>query len=167
MTDKIKALFERDETPAKVKQYAGSALSHLPVEQQAEVEAARAASAARVAEARRRLDSALEAYRADVQAYRREFAVVAKSAAGTDYSEFPRPRVPVPNDELAKYEPLAVDAYIAAKAACDRLVDKYAVNLPDGVDLNDGSTGVAAASPAQQAHVQDRSIERSVGFRER
>nr|CRY95155.1 hypothetical protein [uncultured prokaryote] len=167
VTDKIKALFERDETPAKVKQYAGSALSHLPVEQQAEVEAARAASAARVAEARRRLDSALEAYRADVQAYRREFAVVAKSAAGTDYSEFPRPRVPVPDDELAKYEPLAVDAYIAAKAACDRLVDKYAVNLPDGVDLNDGSTGVAAASPAQQAHVQDRSIERSVGFRER
>lgn len=167
VTDKIKTLFERDETPAKVKQYAGSALSHLPVEQQAEVEAARAASAARVAEARRRLDSALEAYRADVQAYRREFAVVAKSAAGTDYSEFPRPRVPVPDDELAKYEPLAVDAYIAAKAACDRLVDKYAVNLPDGVDLNDGSTGVAAASPAQPAHVQDRSIERSVGFRER
>lgn len=167
VTDKIKALFERDETPAKVKQYAGSALSCLPDEQQAEVEAARAASAARVAEARRRLDSALEAYRADVQAYRREFAVVAKSAAGTDYSEFPRPRVPVPDDELAKYEPLAVDAYIAAKAACDRLVDKYAVNLPDGVDLNDGSTGVAAASPAQQAHVQDRSIERSVGFRER
>lgn len=167
VTDKIKALFERDETPAKVKQYAGSALSHLPVEQQAEVETARAASAARVAEARRRLDSALEAYGADVQAYRREFAVVAKSAAGTDYSEFPRPMVPVPDDELAKYEPLAVDAYIAAKAACDRLVDKYAVNLPDGVDLNDGSTGVAAASPAQQAHVQDRSIERSVGFRER
>lgn len=167
VTDKIKALFERDETPAKVKQYVGSALSHLPVEQQAEVEAARAASAARVAEARRRLDSALEAYRADVQAYRREFAVVAKSAAGTDYSEFPRPRVPVPDDELAKYEPLAVDAYIASKVACDRLVDRYAVNLPDGVDLNDGSTGVAAASPAQQAHVQDRSIERSVGFRER
>lgn len=167
VTDKIKALFERDETPAKVKQYAGSALSHLPVEQQAEVEAARAASAARVAEARRRLAPALEVYRADVQAYRRDYTVVAKSAAGTDYSEFPRPRVPVPDDELAKYEPLAVDAYIAAKTACDRLVNKYAVNLPDGVDLNDGSTGVAAASPAQQAHVQDRSIERSVGFRER
>ena len=167
VTDKIKALFARDETPAKVRQYAGSALSCLPDEQKAEVEAARAASAARVAEARRRLAPSLEAYRVDVRAYRREFAAVAKSAAGTDYGEFPRPRVPVPDDELAKYEPLAVDAYIAAKAACDRLVDKYAVNLPDGVDLNDGSTGVAAASPAQQAHVQDRSIERSVGFRER
>lgn len=167
VTDKIKALFARDETTAKVKQYAGSALSYLPVERQAEVEAARAASAARVAEARRRLAPALEAYRVDVRAYRREFAAVAKSAAGTDYSEFPRPRVPVPDAELAKYETLAVDAYIAAKAACDRLVDKYAVNLPDGGDLNDGSTGAATASPAQQAHVQDRSIERSVGFRER
>lgn len=167
VTDKIKALFKRDEAPAKVKQYAGSALSCLPDEQQAEVEAARAASAARVAEASRRLAPALEVYRTDVQAYRREFAAVAKSAAGTDYIEFPRPRVPVPDDELAKYEPQAVDAYIAAKAACDRLVDKYAVNLPDGGDLNDGSTGAATASPAQQAHVQDRSIERSVGFRER
>lgn len=167
VTDKIKALFARDETPAKVRQYAGSALSCLPVEQQAEVEAAREASAARVAEARRRLAPALEAYRVDVRAYRREFAAVAKSAAGTDYSEFPRPRVPVPDGELAKYEPLAADAYIAAKTACDRLVDKYAVNLPDGGDLNDGSTGTAAASPAQRAHVQDRSIERSVGVRER
>lgn len=167
VTDKIKALFERDETPAKVKQYAGSALSHLPVEQQAEVEAARAASAARVAEARRRLAPALEAYRADVQAYRREFAAVAKSAAGTDYSEFPRPRVPVPDDELAKYEPLAADTYIAAKTACDRLVDKYAVNLPDGGDLNDGSTGTATASAAQQTRALDRSIERSTGVRDR
>lgn len=167
VTDKIKALFERDENPAKVRQYAGSALSYLPVERQAEVEAARAASAARVAEARRRLAPALEAYRVDVRACRREFAAVAKSAAGTDYSEFPRPRVPVPDDELAKYEPLAVDAYIAAKTACDRLVDKYAVNLPDGGDLNDGSTGAATASPAQRAHVQDRSIERSVGVRDR
>lgn len=167
VTDKIKALFARDESPAKVGQYAGPALSCLPDEQKAEVEAARAASAARVVEARRRLAPALEVYRVDVRAYRREFAAVAKSAAGTDYSEFPRPRVPVPDAELAKYETLAVDAYIAAKAACDRLVDKYAVNLPDGGDLNDGSTGTAAASPAQQAHVQDRSIERSVGFRER
>lgn len=167
VTDKIKALFERDENPAKVRHYAGPALSCLPVERQAEVEAARAASAARVAEARRRLAPALEVYRTDVQAYRREFAAVAKSAAGTDYSEFPRPRVPVPDDELAKYEPLAVDAYIAAKTACDRLVDKYAVNLPDGGDLNDGSTGTATASPAQQTHVQDRSIERSVGVRDR
>ena len=167
VTDKIKALFERDENPAKVRQYAGSALSCLPDEQKAEVEAAREASAARVADARRRLAPALEAYRVDVRAYRREFAAVAKSAAGTDYSEFPRPRVPVPDDELAKYEPLAADAYIAAKTACDRLVDRYAVNLPDGGDLNDGSTGTAAASPAQRAHVQDRSIERSVGVRER
>lgn len=167
VTDKIKALFARDESPAKVRQYAGPALSCLPDEQKAEVEAAREASAARVADARRRLAPALEAYRTDVQAYRREFATMAKSAAGTDYSEFPRPRVPVPDAELAKYETLAVDAYIAAKAACDRLVDKYAVNLPDGGDLNDGSTGAATASPAQQAHVQDRSIERSVGFRER
>lgn len=167
VTDKIKALFARDESPAKVRQYAGPALSCLPDEQKAEVEAAREASAARVADARRRLAPALEAYRADVRAYRREFAAVAKSAAGTDYGEFPRPRVPVPDAELAKYETLAVDAYIAAKAACDRLVDKYAVNLPDGGDLNDGSTGAATASPAQQAHVQDRSIERSVGFRER
>lgn len=167
VTDKIKALFARDEAPAKVGQYAGPALSCLPDEQKAEVEAARAASAARVAEARRRLAPALEAYRVDVRAYRREFAAVAKSAAGTDYSEFPRPRVPVPDAELAKYETMAVDAYIAAKAACDRLVDKYAVNLPDGGDLNDGSTGAATASPAQRAHVQDRSIERSVGFRER
>jgi hypothetical protein len=166
VTDKIRALFERDEAPAKVRQYAGSALSCLPDEQKAEVEAAREASAARVADARRRLAPALEAYRVDVRAYRREFAAVAKSAAGTDYSEFPRPRVPVPDDELAKYETLAVDVYIAAKAACDRLVDKYAVNLPDGGDLNDGSTG-AAASPAQLTRVQDRSIERSVGFRER
>lgn len=166
VTDKIRALFERDESPAKVGQYAGSALSCLPDEQKAEVEAARAASAARVAGARRRLAPALEAYRAGVQAYRREFAAVAKSAAGTDYSEFPRPRVPVPDDELSKYETLAVDAYIAAKAACDRLVDKYAVNLPDG-DLNDGTAGTAAASPAQQTRVQDRSIERSVGVRER
>lgn len=167
VTDKIKALFARDESPAKVRQYAGPALSCLPDEQKAEVEAAREASAARVADARRRLAPALEAYRTDVRAYRREFATMAKSAAGTDYSEFPRPRVPVPDAELAKYETLAVDAYIAAKAACDRLVDKYAVNLPDGGDLNDGSTGAAAASPAQQAHVQDRSIERAVGFRER
>lgn len=167
VTDKIKALFARDESPAKVRQYAGSALSCLPAEQKAEVEAAREASAARVADARRRLAPALEAYRVDVRAYRREFAAVAKSAAGTDYSEFPRPRVPVPDDELAKYEPQAVDVYIAAKAACDRLVDKYAVNLPDGGDLNDGSTGTAAASPAQQTHAQDRSIERSVGVRER
>lgn len=167
VTDKIRALFERDEAPAKVRQYAGSALSCLPDEQKAEVEATREASAARVADARRRLAPALEAYRVDVRAYRREFAAVAKSAAGTDYSEFPRPRVPVPDDELAKYETLAVDAYIAAKAACDRLVDKYAVNLPDGGDLNDGSTGASAASPAQQTHVQDRSIERSVGVRDR
>jgi hypothetical protein len=167
VTDKVKALFARDETPSKVRQYAGSALSCLPDEQKAEVEAAREASAARVADARRRLAPALEAYRVDVRAYRREFAAVAKSAAGTDYSEFPRPRVPVPDDELAKYEPLAADAYIAAKTACDRLVDRYAVNLPDGGDLNDGSTGTAAASPAQRAHVQDRSIERSVGVRER
>lgn len=167
VTDKIKALFARDETPAKVKQYAGSALSHLPVEQQAEVEAARAASAARVAEARRRLAPALEAYRADVQAYRREFAAVAKSASGTDYSEFPRPRVPVPDDELAKYEPQAVDAYIAVKTACDRLVDKYAVNLPDGGDLNDGSTASPATQAAQPARTQDRSIERSIGSQER
>lgn len=167
VTDKIKALFARDESPAKVRQYAGPALSCLPDEQKAEVEAAREASAARVADARRRLAPALEAYRTDVRAYRREFATMAKSAAGTDYSEFPRPRVPVPDAELAKYETLAVDAYIAAKAACDRQVDKYAVDLPDGGDLNDGSTGAATASPAQQAHVQDRSIERSVGFRER
>lgn len=167
VTDKIKALFARDESPAKVRQYAGPALSCLPDEQKAEVEAAREASATRAADARRRLAPALEAYRTDVRAYRREFATMAKSAAGTDYSEFPRPRVPVPDAELAKYETLAVDAYIAAKAACDRLVDKYAVNLPDGGDLNDGSTGAATASPAQQAHVQDRSIERSVGFRER
>lgn len=166
VTDKIKALFARDETPSKVRQYAGAALSCLPDEQKAEVEAARAASAARVADARRRLAPALEAYRVDVQAYRREFAAVAKSAAGTDYSEFPRPRVPVPDAELAKYETLAVDAYIAVKAACDRLVDRYAVNLPDG-DLNDGTTGTAAASPVQQARAQDRSIERSVGVRER
>lgn len=167
VTDKIKALFERDETPAKVKQYAGSALSHLPVERRAEVEAAREASAARVAEARRRLAPALEAYRVDVRACRREFAAVAKSAAGTDYSEFPRPRVPVPDDELAKYEPLAVDAYIAAKAACDRLVAKYAVNLPDAGDLNDGSTASPAAQAAQPARTQDRSIERFGGVRER
>lgn len=167
VTDKIKALFARDETPAKVKQYAGSALSCLPVEQRAEVEAARAASAARVAEARRRLAPALEAYRADVRACRREFAAVAKSAAGTDYSEFPRPRVPVPDDELAKYEPLAADAYIAAKTACDRLVDRYAVNLPDGGDLNDGSTAAQAAQAAQPARTQDRSIERFGGVRER
>lgn len=167
VTDKIKALFERDEAPAKVRQYAGSALSCLPDEQQAEVEAARAASAARVAEARRRLAPALEVYRTDVQAYRREFAAVAKSAAGTDYIEFPRPRVPVPDDELAKYEPQAVDAYIAVKAACDRLVDKYAVNLPDGGDLNDGSTASPATQATQPARTQDRSIERSGGVRER
>lgn len=167
VTDKIKALFARDENPAKVRQYAGSALSCLPVEQKAEVEAARAASAARVAEARRRLAPALEAYRVDVRAYRREFAAVAKSAAGTDYGEFPRPRVPVPDDELAKYEPLAADAYIAAKTACDRLVDKYAVNLSDGGDLNDGSTASPAAQAAQPARTQDRSIERFGGVRER
>lgn len=167
VTDKIKALFERDEAPAKVRQYAGSALSCLPVEQQTEVEAAQAASAARVAEARRRLAPALEVYRLDVRAYRREFAAVAKSAAGTDYSEFPRPRVPVPDDELAKYEPLAVDSYIAAKTACDRLVDRYAVNLPDGGDLNDGSTVPPATQTAQPARTQDRSIERFGGTRER
>lgn len=167
VTDKIKALFERDEAPAKVRQYAGSALSCLPVEQQTEVEAAQAASAARVAEARRRLAPALEVYRLDVRAYRREFAAVAKSAAGTDYSEFQRPMVPVPDDELAKYEPLAVDSYIAAKTACDRLVDRYAVNLPDGGDLNDGSTASPATQTAQPARTQDRSIERFGGTRER
>lgn len=165
--DKIKALFERDENPAKVRHYAGPALSCLPDEQKAEVEAARAASAARVAEARRRLAPALEVYRTDVQAYRREFAAVAKSAAGTDYIEFPRPRVPVPDDELAKYEPQAVDAYIAVKAACDRLVDKYAVNLPDGGGLNDGSTVPPATQTAQPARAQDRSIDRSIGSQER
>lgn len=167
VTDKIKALFARDESPAKVRQYAGSALSYLPDEQKDEVEAARAASATRVAEARRELAPALEAYRTDVQAYRREFAAVAKSAAGTDYIEFPRPRVPVPDDELARYEPQAVDAYIAVKAACDRLVDKYAVNLPDGGDLNDGSTASPATQTAQPARTQDRSIERFGGVRER
>lgn len=167
VTDKIKGLFARDESPAKVKQYAGPALSYLPAERQAEVEAARAASAARVAEARRRLAPALEAYRLDVKAYRREFAAVAKSASGTDYSEFPRPRAPVPDDELAKYESQAVDAYIAARTACDRLVDKYAVNLPDGGDLNDGSTASPATQAAQPARTQDRSIERSGGVRER
>lgn len=167
VTDKIKALFERDENPAKVRHYAGPALSCLPVERQAEVEAARAASAARVAEARRRLAPALEVYRTDVQAYRREFAAVAKSAAGTDYIEFPRPRVPVPDDELAKYEPQAVDAYIAVKAACDRLVDKYAVNLPDGGELNDGSTVPPTTQTAQPARAQDRSIDRSIGSQER
>lgn len=167
VTDKIKALFARDESPAKVRQYAGPALSCLPDEQKAEVEAAREASAARVADARRRLAPALEAYRVDVRAYRREFAGVAKSAAGTDYSEFPRPRVPVPDDELAKYEPQAVDAYIAVKAACDRLVDRYAVNLPDGGDLNDGSTASPATQTAQPARTQDRSIERFGGVRER
>lgn len=167
VTDKIKALFARDESPAKVRQYAGSALSCLPDEQKAEVEAAREASAARVADARRRLAPALEAYRVDVRAYRREFAAVAKSAAGTDYGEFPRPRVPVPDDELAKYEPLAADAYIAAKTACDRLVDRYAVNLPDGGDLNDGSTASPATQTAQPARTQDRSIERFGGTRER
>lgn len=167
VTDKIKALFERDENPAKVRHYAGPALSCLPVERQAEVEAARAASAARVAEARRRLAPALEVYRTDVQAYRREFAAVAKSAAGTDYIDFPRPRVPVPDDELAKYEPQAVDAYIAVKAACDRLVDKYAVNLPDGGELNDGSTVPPATQTAQPARAQDRSIDRSIGSQER
>lgn len=166
VTDKIKALFARDEAPAKVEQYAGSALSCLPAGQRAEVEAARTASAARVAEARRRLAPALEAYMVDVRTYRREFAAVAKSAAGTDYSEFPRPRVPVPDDELEKYEPLAVDAYIAVKTACDRLVDKYASNLPDGGELNDGST-VQAAPSAQQARAQDRSIDRSIGSQER
>lgn len=167
VTGKIKALFARDENPAKVKQYAGSALSYLPADQQAEVEAARAASAARVVQARRGLTPALEVYRVDVQAYRREFAAVAKSASGTDYSEFPRPMVPVPDEDLAKYEPLAVDAYIAAKTACDRLVDKYAVNLPDGGDLNDGSTASPATQAAQPARTQDRSIERSGGVRER
>lgn len=167
VTDKIKALFARDESPAKVRQYAGSALSCLPDEQKAEVEAAREASAARVADARRRLAPALEAYRVDVRAYRREFAAVAKSAAGTDYGKFPRPRVPVPDDELAKYEPLAADAYIAAKTACDRLVDRYAVNLPDGGDLNDGSTASPATQTAQPARTQDRSIERFGGTRER
>ena len=167
VTDKIKALFARDETTAKVKQYAGAALSCLSDEQKAEVEAARSASAARVAEARRKLAPALEVYRADVQAYRRDYTVVAKSAAGTDYGEFPRPRVPIPDDELAKYEPLAVDAYIAAKTACDRLVDKYAVNLPDGGDLNDGSTASPVTQTAQPARTQDRSIERFGGVRER
>lgn len=167
MTDKIKALFARDESPAKVRQYAGPALSCLPDEQKAEVEAARAASAARVADAQRRLAPALEAYRVDVRAYRREFAAVAKSAAGTDYIEFPRPRVPVPDDELAKYEPQAVDAYITVKAACDRLDDKYAVNLPDGGELNDGSTVPPATQTAQPARTQDRSIERFGGTRER
>lgn len=167
VTDKIKALFARDESPAKVRQYAGPALSCLPDEQKAEVEAAREASAARVADARRRLAPALEAYRTDVRAYRREFATMAKSAAGTDYGEFPRPRVPVPDAELAKYETLAVNAYIAARTACDRLVDKYAVNLPDGGDLNDGSTGAATASAAQRTRALDRSIERSTGVRDR
>lgn len=167
VTDKIKALFARDESPAKVRQYAGPALSCLPDEQKAEVEAAREASAARVADARRRLAPALEAYRVDVRAYRREFATMAKSAAGTDYSEFPRPRVPVPDAELAKYEPQAVDAYIAVKAACDRLVDKYAVNLPDGGELNDGSTVPPATQTAQPARAQDRSIDRSIGSQER
>lgn len=167
VTNKIRALFARDESPAKVRQYAGSALSCLSDEQKDEVEAAMAASAARVADARRRLAPALEAYRLDVRAYRREFAAVAKSAAGTDYGEFPRPRVPVPDDELAKYEPLAADAYIAAKAACDRLVDKYAVNLPDGGNLNDGSTASPATQTAQPARTQDRSIERFGGVRER
>ena len=167
VTDKIKALFERDEAPAKVRQYAGSALSHLPVEQQAEVEAARAASAARVAEARRRLAPALAEYRAEAEAYRREFAAVAKAAAGTDYAEFPRPRVPVVPAELMKYESESINTAIEVKAACDRLVDRYAVNLPDGGELNDGSAASPAMQTAQPARAQDRSIDRSIGSQER
>lgn len=167
VTDKIKALFARDETPAKVKQYAGSALSCLPDDQQAEVEASRAASAARVAEARRRLASALAEYRAEAEAYRREFAAVAKAAAGTDYAEFPRPRVPAVPAELMKYEPESINTAIEVKAACDRLVDRYAVNLPDGGELNDGSTASPATQAAQPARAQDRSIERFGGVRER
>ena len=164
VTDKVRALFERDESPAKIKTYAGAALSCLPVGQQREVEAARAASMARVADARRRLAPAYEAYRLDVKAYRREFAALAKASAGTDYAEFPRPKVPVPGEELQRYEPGAVDAYIAVKAACDRLVDRYAVNLPAGGVLNDGSTGHATAETAQPAYVQDRGIDREVGI---
>lgn len=167
VTDKIKALFARDETPAKVKQYAGSALSHLPVERQAEVEAAREASAARVAEARRRLAPALAEYRAEAEAYRREFAAVAKAAAGTDYAEFPRPRVPAVPAELMKYEPESINTAIEVKAACDRLVDRYAVNLPDGGELNDGSAASPAMQTAQPARAQNRSIERSIGSQER
>lgn len=167
VTDKIKALFDRDETPAKVRQYACSALSCLPVEQKAEVEAARAASAARVAEARRRLAPALAEYRAEAEAYRREFAAVAKAAAGTDYAEFPRPRVPAVPAELMKYEPESINTAIEVKAACDRLVDRYAVNLPDGGELNDGSTASPATQAAQPTRAQDRSIERFSVGRER
>ena len=167
VTGKIKALFDRDESPAKVKQYAGSALSCLPDEQQAEVEAARAASTARVAEARRRLAPALAEYRGEAEAYRREFAAVAKAAAGTDYAEFPKPHVPAVPAELMKYEPEAINTAIEVKAACDRMVDKYAVNLPDGGELNDGSTASPATQAAQPARTQDRSIERSGGLRER
>lgn len=164
VTDKVRALFERDESPAKIRTYAGAALSYLPVEQQREVEAARAASTARVAEARRRLAPEFEAYRLDLRAYRRGFADLAKASAGTDYVEFPRPKVPVPGEKLQRYEPGAVDAYIAVKAACDRLVDRYAVNLPAGGELNDGSTGHATAETAQPAYVQDRGIDREVGI---
>lgn len=55
----------------------------------------------------------------------------------------------------------------AAKTACDRLVDRYAVNLPDGGDLNDGSTASPATQTAQPARTQDRSIELFGGTRER
>ena len=167
VTDKIKALFARDETPAKVKQYAGAALSCLSDEQKAEVEAARSTSAERVAEARRRLAPALAEYRAEAEAYRREFAAVAKVAAGTDYAEFPKPHVPAVPAELMKYEPEAINTAIEVKTACDRLVDKYAANLPDGGDLNDGSTASPATQAALPARTQDRSIERFGGLRER
>ncbi len=149
VTDKIKALFARDESPAKVGQYAGPALSCLPDEQKAEVEAARAASAARVVEARRRLAPALEVYRVDVRAYRREFRRRGQISRGNGLQRVPAPEGAGSRCPSLRYETLVVDAY-AAKAACDRLVDKYAVNLPDGGDLNDGSTGAATASPAQR-----------------
>ena len=164
VTDKVKAMFARDETPVKIKTYAGSALSCLPVEHMAEVEAARAASAARAAEARRRLAPELEAYKAEVKAYGRKFAAVARAAAGTDWAEFPRPCVPAVPAELERYEPDAISTAIEVKVACDRLVDRYAVNLPAGGELNDGSTGHATAETAQPAYVQDRGIDREVGI---
>lgn len=45
--------------------------------------------------------------------------------------------------------------------------DVEAVNLPDGGELNDGSTVPPATQTAQPARAQDRSIDRSIGSQER
>lgn len=79
----------------------------------------------------------------------------------------PEYRARLKNVDRSKTKDNLILANESIERAYDRLVDKYAVNLPDGGDLNDGSTASPATQTARPARTQDRSIERFGGTRER